>query len=213
MMRLSRAWIALPALAVLLTGADDPTRFALPPSPPRFHPPAEGVLFADDFSDGLAKWEADSVRAWSAWRGMLRADLPDRKQARSFLFAGSEAWRDYALEFDVCGMRGVDKGAVIRVQNTSGFAIDLRGGSYQDLVAHVREWPVGKARVTNANGTWSRVRMEARGDRFRVWVNGDLKIDRRDGRRTQGRIALAAYTGGVGKCTVYYDNVVVTALD
>ena len=28
-----------------------------------------------------------------------------------------------------------------------------------------------------------------------------------------GGIALAAYTGGVGECTVYYDNVLVTALD
>lgn len=212
-MRTRHAWIALPAFALLLTGADDPTRFALPPSPPRFAPPAKGVLFADDFSGGLSKWEPDSVRAWSAWRGMLRADLPDRKQARSFLYAGSEDWRDYALEFDVCGMRGVDKGAVVRVQNTSGFAIDLRGGTYQDVIAHLREWPMGKAPATNANGTWSRVRIEAKGERYRVWVNGELKIERRDGRRPQGRIALAAYTGGVGKCTVYYDNVVVTALD
>ena len=28
----------------------------------------------------------------------------------------------------------------------------------------------------------------------------------------QGGIALAAYGGGVAQCTVYYDNVVVTAL-
>jgi hypothetical protein len=45
-----------------------------------------------------------------------------------------------------------------------------------------------------------------------VWVNGALAIDRSDSRRARsnGRIALAAYTGGVGECTVYYDNVVVT---
>jgi hypothetical protein len=212
-MRVNLARLAVPALALLLTGADDPTRFATPPTPPKFRPPAEGVLFADDFSRDLSRWESDSSEAWTAWRGLLRANLPDRKQARSFLYAGSEEWRDYALDFDVCGMRGVDKGAVIRVQNTSGFAIDLRGGTYQDLIAHIRQWPVGKARVTNANGTWSHVRMEARGDRFRVFVNGDLLIERVDARRPAGRIAFAAYTGGVGKCTVYYDNVVVTALE
>lgn len=212
-MRVRLAWLAVPAVAVLLVGADDPTRFATPPAPPKFRPPAEGVLFADDFSGDLSRWESDSSEAWTAWRGLLRANLPDRKQARSFLYAGSEEWRDYALDFDVCGMRGVDKGAVIRVQNTSGFAIDLRGGTYQDLVAHIRQWPVGKARVTNANGTWSHVRMEARGDRFRVYVNGELLIERVDARRPAGRIAFAAYTGGVGKCTVYYDNVVVTALE
>jgi len=212
-MRTKPAWLAVPALALLLTGADDPTRFATPPAPPRFRPPAEGVLFADDFSNDLSRWESDSSETWTVWRGLLRADLPDRKQARSFLYAGSESWRDYALDFDVCGMRGVDKGGVIRVQNTTGFAIDLRGGTYQDIVAHIREWPVGKARVTNANGTWSHVRMEARGERFRVYVNGERLIERNDSRRPAGRIALAAYTGGVGKCTVYYDNVVVTALE
>lgn len=212
-MRTTQAWFAIPALALLLTGADDPTRFATPPSPPKFRPPAEGMLFGDDFSKDLSRWESDSSQTWTAWRGLLRADLPDRKQARSFLYAGSEEWTDYALDFDVCGMRGVDKGGAIRVQGTSGFAIDLRGGSYQDVVAHLREWPVGKARVTNANGTWSHVRLEAKGDRFRVYVDRELKIERRDTRRPAGRIALAAYTGGVGKCTVYYDNVVVTRLE
>jgi hypothetical protein len=29
----------------------------------------------------------------------------------------------------------------------------------------------------------------------------------------RGRIALAAYAGGVGRCTVYYANVVVTELE
>lgn len=212
-MRTSRALFAVPALALLMTGADDPTRWALPPSAPRFEPPAAGVLFADDFATDLSKWDPDSTGAWTVWRQMLRADLPDRKQARSFLYAGREEWRDYALDFDVCGMRGVDKGGAIRVQGTAGFAIDLRGGGYQDLVAHLREWPVGKARVTNANGTWSHVRLEAKGDRFRVYVNGALKVERVDTRRPSGRIALAAYTGGVGKCTVYYDNVVVTKLE
>lgn len=212
-MRPAHAWIAVPALALMMTGADDPTRFALPPSPPRFDPPAAGVLFSDDFSDGLGKWDPDSSGAWTVWRQMLRADLPDKKQARAFLFAGREEWRDYALDFDVCGMRGVDKGGVVRAQNTTGFAVDLRGGSYQDVVAHIREWPVGKASVTNANATWNHVRIEAKGDRYRVYVNGELKIQRFDTRRPNGRIAFAAYTGGVGKCTVYYDNVVVTTLE
>jgi hypothetical protein len=55
-----------------------------------------------------------------------------------------------------------------------------------------------------------------------VWVNGEQKLDKTDGRaesrgdphsaKNFGRIALPAYTGGSGQCTVYYDNVVVTAL-
>lgn len=205
--------IAAPTLAILLAGAADPTRFALPPSPPRWSLPESGVLFHDDFSGDLARWAPDTTGTWTVWRRMLRADLPDRKQARAFLYAGTEDWTNYALDVDVCGMRGVDKGAAVRVSNDAGFAVDLRGGAYQDVVAYLREWPMGKAAVTNANGTWNHIRIEARGDRYRVFVNGELKIERTDTRRSGGRVALAAYTGGVGQCTVYYDNVVVTRLD
>jgi hypothetical protein len=212
-MRQLRLRYVLPALAILLAGAADPTRFALPPAPPRIALPESGVLFHDDFSSGdLRGWSRDSTGAWSVWHRMLRADLPDQKQARAFLYAGDGQWEDYALDFDVCGMRGVDKGAAVRVDGGSGFAVDLRGGGYQDVVAYMREWPLGRAGVTNANATWNHVRIEAKGDRYRVFVNGELKIARNDGRRPRGRIALAAYTGGVGECTAYFDNVVVTKL-
>jgi hypothetical protein len=121
---------------------------------------------------------------------------------------------DVALDFDVCAMRGADKGAVVRVEGGSGIGIDLRGPGYQDVLIHRREWPMGKARVANPNGVWHHVRIEAKGHRYRVIVNGDLVLDKLDRRssRPRGRIALAAYTGGVGECTVYYDNIVVTSL-
>jgi hypothetical protein len=90
--------------------------------------------------------------------------------------------------------------------------VDLRGGSYQDVVAYVREWPMGKAQAVNSNATWNHVRVEVHGDRMRVLVNGDPCLDRPLTRVTHGAIALAAYTGGAAQCTVYYDNIVVTAL-
>ncbi len=200
-------------LTVLLCGgAVDSVRFALPGMPAVRTAPNGHVLFLDDFSGNLAQWQPDREGVWSVWHGMLRADLPDQRQLRSLIYAGSEDWHDVALDFDVCMMRGVDKGAVVRVQGQSGLGVDLRGGVYQDVVMYLREWPLGKASVVNANTVWHHVRIEARGDRFRVYVNGDLRLDRTDVRRPQGRIALAAYTGGTGQCTVYYDNVVVTEL-
>lgn len=185
----------------------------IPPPAPKRAAPQGTVLFADDFGDGkLDRWSPDRPDAWTARWGMLRASLPDQKQQHSMLYAGSIEWTDYAIEFDVCGMRGVDKGVVVRVEGETGIALDLRGPGYQDAVLHRREWPMGRARVTNANGVWHRVRFEALGHRYRVWVDGALVLDRVDGResRPKGRIALAAYTGGVGECLVYYDNVVVT---
>ena len=214
------AWVSpfrsllLPLAAVAgLSGFSDTTRDALPPPPPHFAPPHE-TLFADNFADGLERWTVDRTGVWRTTRGMLRADLPDAKQERSLLYTGSEEWSDYAVDLDVCMVRGVDKGVIVRVQGDQGIAVDLRGPGYQDVILNRREWPLGRATALNANSMWHHLRVEAQGHNYRVFVNGELKLDRLDGRRARprGRIALAAYTGGVGQCTVYNDNVVVTPL-
>jgi len=209
--------LAVAAGLLLATcGASDMTRFARPSPPPAPLKPGHGVLFADDFSAGsLAGWRADRKDVWTLWRGMLRADLPDEKQLRSLIYVGDTAWTNIAVDLDVCMMRGVDKGVVVRARTDTGIGIDLRGGSYQDVLMYFREWPLGHEDVTNANGTWNHLRVEAKGSRFRVFVNGTLKIDRREVKKAPaaGAIALPAYTGGVGECTVYYDNVLVTKLD
>ena len=131
------------------------------------------------------------------------------------LYAGSPDWTDYAVDLDVCAMRGDDKGVAVRVaEGQSGIAVDLRGPGYQDVILNRREWPMGKARAINGNTIWHHMRIEARGQRYRVFVNDNLLIDKTDSKRSRerGGIALAAYTGGVGQCTIYYDNVVVTSL-
>lgn len=210
--------LAMTVLAVGALGAQgERPAVATPPPVPRFSPPSEGVMFADDFSNGLAKWETPDSHVWTTQRGVLRADLPDQKQLRSFLYAGDESWGEYALDLDVCMMRGVDKGAAVHVRGQSGVAVDLRGPGYQDVVMYRREWPLGKASAVNGNGLWNHLRIEARADGYRVFVNGELKLSRVERRAAgtpppTGRIALPAYTGGSGQCTVFYDNVVVTAL-
>jgi hypothetical protein len=191
----------------------DPTRDLRLPPTPKFRPPAQGVLFATDFSDGLRGWIPDRDNVWTVRNGSLRADLPDGRQLRSFIYAGSQSWTDYAVDVDLLAARGVDKGVVVRVEDESGIGVDLRGPGYQDVLLHRREWKMGQADVQNANGVWHHVRIEARGHHYRVWVDDALLIDKEDPRRARpaGRIALAAYTGGSGQCTVYYDNVIVTS--
>ena len=205
------AWLAC---APCRAWASDEERAAAPPPSPKRAATPANALFADDFSAGtLERWRPDRDGVWSVRGGMLRADLPDEKQERSLIHAGDDAWGDYVLEFDVCMLRGVDKGAVVRIEGQTGVGVDLRSGTYQDVLLHVREWRIGRTKVTNANGVWHHVRIEARGERLRVTVNGDLVLSRHDGRRLRGHFALAAYTGGVGRCTVWYDNVVVTPLE
>jgi hypothetical protein len=211
----------MPALAVLAfiawlsLGAAEPARDAAPPPSPPFRP-APHALFADDFSsDTLGGWRSDSLASvWSIRGGMLRGELPDVKQAHAFLFAGDSTWTDYAVDVDVCGMRGVDKGLAMRVRGKKGLGVDLRGGDHQDVLLYCAQFPDGSGKAANTNGTWRHMRVEIRGSACRVIVDDHVVIDKhlRFKPPKSGGIVLAAYAGGAGQCTVYYDNVVVTSL-
>jgi hypothetical protein len=195
--------------------ASDPaggTPPAIPP-PPRAAAPIGEVLFAEDFRT-LDAWQADRDSVWSVEDGVLCGRLPDRKQERSLLFAGSEDWQNYAVDLDLCQVRGVDKGVAVCVRGGRGVAADLRGGRYQDVLLYRQQLPLGSAPVANADRAWHHLRVETRGARFTVRVNGARVLERRDplGAMRRGRIALAAYTGDQGECVVFYANVVVTRL-
>jgi hypothetical protein len=202
------------ALLIAACGSRSSGDSGAPPPSPRFDRPKE-ALFTDDFSkSGLSDWKVDDEQVWSVRKGMLRAQLPNEKQRKSFARAGDLKWTDYALDVDVCMTRGVDKGAAVRVEEDEGVGVDLRGPGYDDVLLQ-RGWSrLGRAAVANANGKWHHLRIEARGSSIRVFVNGKRVIDASDDKaRASGRIALAAYTGGAGECTVYYDNVAVTRLE
>ena len=95
--------------SILLLGAGsmpDPERTASPPPSPKPATPPGQVMFSDVFGDGrLEGWRSDKTGVWSVRRGVLRADLPDERQQRSFLYAGSDRWTNYAVDVDVCAMR------------------------------------------------------------------------------------------------------------
>jgi Domain of Unknown Function (DUF1080) len=183
------------------------------PKSPRFEKPRD-ALWTDDFSKSdLSGWKPDKEGVWTVKDGVLRARLPDEKQQKSFLHAGDPDWTDYAVDLDVCMTRGVDKGVAVRVQGDDGIGIDLRGPGYDDLVVHRGMSQLGKSSIRNPNGQWHHIRVEVQGTRYRVFVNRKQMIEVEDNDRKRGGIALAAYTGGSAKCTVYYDNVAVTRLD
>ena len=207
-----KRWLALALLVLLCVAADGDARRA-PASPATVRAPLERRALLRRFLGGLGTWNPDQPGVWTLSHGMVRADLPDQKQLRSLLRAGDPAWRDYALDLDVCMIRGVDKGAVVRlVEDTRR----RRGPARRQLpgrrrvragVAHGQ----GARRSTRTRpGTTCASRCTATGCRSSSTANRVL--DHARAGRTHGGIALAAYTGGSGECTVYYDNVVVTAL-
>lgn len=173
------------------------------------------VLFESDFSQteqpGIT---FDQEGVWSVRDGVLHAALPDEKQKRSFAYIGEESWTDYSVDLDVMGIRGVDKGIAVRMEGGKAVVVDLRSGDYGDVIVYRGFARLGHEPFPNRNGEWHHLRVEVEGGRYRVWVDGRLQVDRleRRDRRPQGRIALVAYTGGVGQCEVVYDNVVVRDL-
>lgn len=211
------ALAALAAVALLgAVGAQRPEEDDAPPPAPRLRPADGRVMLASDFRQAASfgNWAPDRKGVWSLAHGALRGRLPDKKQARSLIYAGSEEWTAYAVDLDVCQTRGVDKGLAVQVLRGRGVAVDLRGPGYHDVLLHLQELPLGRAPVHNDNDIWHHLRVEALDGRYRVLVDGKLVLEGNDPRHAsrRGRIALAAYTGGIGRCTVYYDNVVVTAL-
>lgn len=208
--RRSVTWMAAAAAIVLLCAAGDPSRPLRPPHAPDV---PRDALFFDDFSRGTAKWEFDRPEAWSVRSGSLRGVLPDKKQQRAFAYAGSEDWRDYAVDLDVCQVRGVDKGVVVRVRGKTGTAVDVRGRGYRDVLLYRGESQLASAPVSIADGRWHHLRVECRGASVAVALDGRTVL-RHEGSShgDAGRIALPAYTGGVGECEVWYANVLVTPL-
>ena len=204
-------WAAPALLALAGPAGGQPTLDSLapPPSPA----PSNAVVMAERFQN-LDAWRPDREGVWLVERGILLAQLPDKPQERSLIYTGSADWRDYAVDLDVLQLRGADKGLVVRVGGDVGIGVDLRGGEYQDVLVYRRELPLGHAQAPNPDRQWHHLRVEARGSRYSVLVDGRLVLrchDKLPGAR-HGRIALAAYTGGKGACSVYYANVVVTSL-
>jgi len=205
-LRAARASLVLAATVIAAAGASAPS-----PTP------ARGVVVQAKFhTPNLPEgWTFDRPEIWSVDRGRLRARLPDEKQEKSLAYFGREHWKDYQLDLDVYGVRGVDKGFAVRSQGEEGIGIDLRGPGYDDVVMYRGYSQLGRASVANANRRWHHVRVIVRGNRYQVFVNRRLRIDYvdEDNERPAGRLALAAYTGGAGECEVLFDNVMVRTLN
>jgi len=172
-------------------------------------------LLAERFSGSdLAGWTFAPPGHWSVQGGRLRAVLPNVKQQKTLAYFGDEGWQDYSVDLDVCALRGADKGVAVRVEGEKGIGVDLRGSGYNDVLLYHNDRELQKQVAANQNRRWHHLRIEARGARYKVWVNGRLRInyDDQGNARPAGRLALAAYTGGVGECEVLYDNVVVHSL-
>lgn len=188
--------------------------------------PGENVLFSDDFSGTLAKWNI-------IWTGYGAAEIengefslrpkpytPGEDYHSVLVTAGDAAWKDYTFESRTQLLEQLETPPfpwevgcfVLRYQNpenfyylchkTNGLELDRFENGIQYYLA-TPELPAAQI------GQWYDFKMTAVGNNFKVWVDGVQYIDYTDTAPT------AFLTGPIGlyseEAHVHFDDIKVTA--
>ena len=179
---------------------------------------AQEIIFSDDFSQGLQKWQPtrDDGRYWSIVNGQAEALVPYGSTITELVPKNDYwdvGWQNYEFEYDLTPVEGVDR-------NTSFAWIDLK--TWYELhfvqsvlnIAGVQSGLLTLNTFDNfsmTNGLTYRVKISFDRGRVKVWVDGQLIADHLDNRYLggAGKIGLKAGTGAIAPTRLRYDNVLV----
>lgn len=185
------------------------------------------VLFYDDFSNNLNKWQIE----WGNWRvanGILVSELSGiNKPGR--MKVGNDDWQNYRIEVDVNNLSGVDEGIGFRNNRIyqTNYELTLRHGTGPNNTPQVGLskvfWQdsnssfivlVSYKPTSLVNNHLYHVTIEVLATNIKVWINQQLIINYNDDdfRTRSGSINLSTWTGSTGYEKVQFDNVKVTAL-
>jgi hypothetical protein len=128
----------------------------------------------------LSGWSADGhAAAWRVVNGLL---VGESDEALTGSVLQTEAkYGDFVLEFDARWSDGADSGVFLRepvLQMQIGVSISLKvDRTCSFYTGGTERYPAaGRARDLTGilkPGDWNRIRLEARGDTFTVWLNGE----------------------------------------
>jgi len=181
-------------------------------------PVSNGVLYFEDFEDG----QADGLISTGAyWKIVSEEDgnkvyevdtTPD--VSGSTIEFGSYDWTDYALEYRVkmlnpeadiwVEFRNSNQGGYIQRLSSQFGTVDL----YSSLGDAPWE-PLAEPGYKVEQGVWYQVRIEVQGETIRVYVDGELKIEKTDSNVSAGDIAI----GNLGNTHAQFDDIRVVALE
>jgi len=113
------------------------------------------------------------------------------------LTLGDAVYTDLAMSTrfkPISGHEDQAAGLIFRVQDKDNYYI-LRANALEDNVnfykyAGGRRSPLKEGSARVASGVWQELRVEARGDRLRGFLNGDLAVETTDASYTAGRVGL-----------------------
>lgn len=176
---------------------------------------ASSIIFQDDFSKDLSKWEKTTPvdsSIWSIDQGM--AKVSSFGQYITQLVPKDEYWDDYVkniqIDFDLMYTAGIDQNFLMRYKSDPDFyELHFNGNLTLD-----RTIPSNTGQIISISplpNILNHVKIEYLLSRIIVTLNGEKVFDYEDTNNpyVSGKIGLRVAEGN----EVYYDNVIVTSLD
>ena len=201
---------ATPTQPPTATPIQPPTVTPTQPPPKSFR----GVLFEDDFNDGLDP-------AWEVVRGDWRVandklTTVSRDNERSIMLVGDPTWSDYVVECEIDFRARTSDAIEVIVRAQDG----QNGMKYWMKVFSARpDWRI----VEDGNETVlveselglplsPNIRIEVKDDNFVAYVDGEKWLSINDPTFTNGKVGLILHCSGSVNCSTM-DNFKVTALE
>jgi hypothetical protein len=173
----------------------------------------EGARFDGRTLDG---WKVQGAPYWKVVDGVLVGES-DAAKKNSILWS-KERFRDFAVEVEYRISEGHDSGIFLRHFNdqiqigvSPSLKRDVTGSPY---IGSKRGYPeeAADAGAVLKPGDWNRLRIEARGTRYQVWLNGFAVLDYvSETAKEKGPIGLQVHPGM--KMKIEFREVVVEGLE
>ena len=162
---------------------------------------------------GLAGWKVVGGAQFRREEGDVVGQVPEGGLGRNSFLCTERTFRDFVFEVglkvEVPGNSGIQfrsaqkggDGVVYGYQaeidcSNRRWSGGIYGESFAGWLDDLKDDPAGQAAFRLDD--WNHYRIEARGDRLRVWVNGVQTADLIDDRLSEGFIALQVHGGGQG---------------
>jgi hypothetical protein len=132
----------------------------------------------------LTGWKIPKEPFWKAVDGVLIGESPDDKQPGSMLYT-EKSYHDVIVEAECRWSGEIDSGIMVRkpeIQLQIGISRSLKkdmSGSF-----YIGKYPE-EGQAKNADklikiGEWTKFRLQAKGDTYTVWINGEKAVEYTD---------------------------------
>lgn len=163
----------------------------------------------------------DSKDFWRVEDGVLIGENNEAKKG-NYLWTQKE-YKDFVIEFDVrwkgVTERGVDTGVEMRKPNiqcqlgiSGSLKVDMSGSWYVGKAGYPEAGQAREAKtLMKPEGEWNHFRIQAKGDTFTCWINGQKASEYTDAKFSgPAPLGLQIHPGVVMKCE--YRNVKIAEL-